>query len=216
VNNSQHTLSDVLYLLSLEDDKPTAALIAEYRQRFPEFAKELTDFAVELAIDAVGTNVPELDAEELTGVPNNLVLQSISDFQNARFNIQKAKVEEARSSASPATSVGARNPFIDLSKEQFAELTRALDVNSVFVSKLSGRLIVPGTIPAGFTDIVSKQMNVSTDMMIAHFCAERTYSAPGSFYKALDQPKVQPQETFEEAVRRSGLSGEQQARLLKF
>jgi hypothetical protein len=215
MSNPQQPLSDVLYWLSLEDAKPTAAIIDEYRSRFPEYTQEITDFALDLAFDALILDAQSPDAETLAGPPSNLVMKSISDFQNARY--QAANEQQANSVASvpiAKTAVAIANPFTSLDSMRFRELTRNLDANTIFVAKLRDRQIMPTTIPRGLTQFVARELNVPTDVVIAHLSAKPAQALSGTYYKAVDKPSPQAQETFEEALRTSGLSPEQQQRLL--
>jgi hypothetical protein len=119
VSNSQQSLSDVLYWFSLEEEKPTAALVDEYRSRFPEYADAITKFAIELAVDALGLDVPSLDVETVAGPPSSVVMQSISNFQNARYQAEKEKRSNDLEAFSKAQSVVAiTNPFSSLEPNQ--------------------------------------------------------------------------------------------------
>jgi len=216
MSTPQQPLSDVLYWLSLEDAKPTAAIIDEYRDRFPEYAEEITDFALDLALDALVPDTPSPDVETLAGPPSCLVMQSISDFQNARYQAANEKQANDVPSVSSAESANAiANPFSSLESKQFKELTQKIGANTVFVAKLRDRQIVPKTIPIGLMQYVAKELNVSTDVLIAHLSEKPAQALSGVYYKAVDKPSPQAQETFEEAVRTSGLSPEQQERLLR-
>ena len=85
MSEPQALSSDVLYWFSLEQPKPTAALIDEYRKRFPQYADDITDFALDLALDSLRTEAAELDADDLAKPPSVAVMRSISHFQNVRF-----------------------------------------------------------------------------------------------------------------------------------
>ena len=50
--NHPMPLRDVLYAFSLAQPVPDARLLDEFVRRYPEHSVEITDFAIELAIDA--------------------------------------------------------------------------------------------------------------------------------------------------------------------
>ena len=54
--NPPTALRDVLYAFSLAKPVPDARLLDEFVRRYPEHAAEITDFAIELAIDAARGN----------------------------------------------------------------------------------------------------------------------------------------------------------------
>jgi hypothetical protein len=215
MSNPQQPLSDVLYWLSLEDTKPTAAIIDEYRVRFPGYAEEITEFALDLALDALVPETPTPDVKGIAGPPSSLVMQAISDFQNARYQVAHSKQDNVPFESSAEDAISIVNPFTSLDSDQFRALTLRIDANTVFVAKLRDRRIMPNTIPMGLTQIVAKELNVSTDVLIAHLSAKPAQAFSGVYYKAIDKPLIQIQETFDNAVRTSGLSAEQQERLLR-
>ncbi|HEY1653711.1 MAG TPA: hypothetical protein VGF86_01200 [Candidatus Tumulicola sp.] len=216
MTNPQQPLSDVLYWLALEESKPTAALIDEYRERFPEYAEAITEFALELAVDALRPELTDFDVETVTAPPSTVVLKSISHFQNTRYQVAKERrVNDAPSISEAENALPIANPFSKLNVDQFRRLARDLDTTSIFVAKLRDRQIVPASIPPAFTQRVATKLGVPVDLVIAHFFAKETQGPTRVYYKAVDKPTRQPQETFEEAVRNSNLLSEQQERLLK-
>ena len=56
-SNSSMPLRDVLYSFSLAKSVPDAELLDEYVRSYPEYAAELTDFAIEMIIDAAEGDV---------------------------------------------------------------------------------------------------------------------------------------------------------------
>jgi hypothetical protein len=66
---------------------------------------------------------------------------------------------------------------------------------------------------SGFKQFVSDQMTAPLDLVIAHL-AEQPSTHAGQFYKAEDKPRASQRVSFEDAVRKSGLTQEQQAFLL--
>jgi hypothetical protein len=60
---------------------------------------------------------------------------------------------------------------------------------------------------------VANELNVPLDVIVAHFAA-RPEAQPRQFYKAEQKPTAVAQQSFEEAVRSSGLTEEQQRHLI--
>lgn len=207
------TLREAFLELSTARQIPDAQLLDDVIRRYPHFSDELTEFAVALAVDALQGDVETLAAEEAidTNAVSPAVSRAMSHFQNRLFSVTGG-VTSARA-ASAAGAVPAANPFQGLSRQQFRSLAERMDANIVFVGKLRDRDIDPSTMTAGFQRRVASELNAPLELVIAHFSAERSLSAR-QFHKADDKPTLGARQTFEEAVKSSGLSGEQQKALL--
>jgi hypothetical protein len=208
-------LRDAMYAMSLAKSVPDAELLDEFVRRYPEHAEALTDFAIELAIDALTHG----DDDEETEVPTDLeaissaVSRVMSQFQNRLFEVSQERT--AAPSARVATTSIA-NPFASLDRERFRALASSIDANAVMLSKLRDRLIDPATIPRGFCDHLADEMDEPVDALIAHLYAPPEVSSARQLYKAVGKPTLTARQSFEEAVAGSGLSDEQQRRLLSF
>jgi hypothetical protein len=109
------------------------------------------------------------------------------------------------------------NPFVALDRQGFRALVSQLDVNSAFLSKLRDRTIEPISIPKAYCRHLAQEMNEDTEAMVAHLYAPQASVAAGrQLYKAEGKPTATARQSFEEAVKTSGLSEEQQRRLLSF
>ena len=206
-------LREALYALSIAKDVPYAALLDEVVRRFPQFGGELTNFAIAIAIDALHGDAV-VEAAEAALDPNVLspaVSRAMSRFQNRLH----AVLEPTRSAATDrSASADAINPFASLSREEFRGFARRLDVSSVFVAKLRDRQIEPDTLTPGFRKRVADDLHAPLDVVVAHFAAAQGGAAGQQFYKADGKPNNGGRQTFEEAVRSSGLSEAQQRALL--
>ena len=207
--NQPIPLRDVLYAFSLAQPVPDARLIDEFVRRYPEHRAEITDFAIELAIDAArGDNADIQGADSLV---SPAVSRAMSRFQNRLFGVRQG--DAAGSTTSPIVSAPVENPFAALDRAAFRGLANRLNVNTLFVAKLRDRQIDPNTMTMGFRKRVADQMNVPIDVIVAHFSAQ-TETGSRQFYKAEQKPAVAGRQTFEEAVRSSGLTTEQQRDLM--
>jgi hypothetical protein len=132
----------------------------------------------------------------------------MSNFNNRLHEINTIKVGLETKSAFPIES-----PFSSLNRDEIQGLAKQLDVNTLFIIKLRDRVIAPETISAGFAKALAGAMRRSVDTITAYFAVEPRI-AQHAHYKAEQKPTAARQQTFEEAVRTSNLSAEQQSRLL--
>jgi hypothetical protein len=207
-------LRDAMYTMSLAKAVPDAELLDEFVRRHPEHAEALTEFAIELAVDALRHgDADDLDLPADPDMISPVVSRVMSQFQNRLFEISKKQAPETRSRAVMAPVV---NPFASLERDDFRALASQLSMNAVLLTKLRDSHIEPATIPKRFCEHIAEMMDVDFGALSAHL-----YTPPGTvsahqFYKAEGKPSVPAQQSFEDAVRGSGLSEEQQRRLLAF
>jgi hypothetical protein len=206
--NAQTPLRDVLYAFSLAKAVPDVELLDEFVRRYPGYAAEITDFAVEIAVDAARGDV---EPDETAPKASPAVSRAMSRFQNRLFELRhKERGDQARSvTARPA----AENPFSPLDRAGFRRLAVMLDANVLFVTKLRDRLIDPNTMSRGFQKRVADELSVPLDVIVAHFAAQ-VGNQSRQLYKSEQKPTTGKQQSFEEAVRSSGLTAEQQRHLL--
>jgi len=209
--NGNTLLREAFYVLSLAKQVPDAELLDEVVRQYPQFASELIDFAVELALDAMGGDMASGAAE--AGVdPSRVspaVSRAMSSFYNHLYAARNLALKSVDSSA-PEVKI---NPFAALSRSDFRAFATRIDANTVFALKLRDREIEPKTMSEGFQRFVADELGAPLDLVVAHFAATRGLETP-QFYKADNKPSPGGRQSFEEAVRNSGLNEEQQQRLL--
>jgi hypothetical protein len=202
------SLRDVLYALSVAQEVPDAILVDDFVRRFPDYASEITEFAIELAADAIDDANGDSESAE-AGVSAE-VSRAMSRFQNRLHAVRNGP---ERSSMRTMEVAAVENPFAALDRVRFRQLTERLNVNTVFVAKLRDRQISPSTIPKSFQNRVAKELDVPVELLAAHFAA-KPEAHVRQFYKAEGKPTERGQQSFEEAVRTSGLTDEQRADLI--
>ena len=207
-------LREALYQLSIAKAVPDAALLDDMVRRYPQFGGELTDYAIAIAIDALRGEVviktAEAARDPLSMSP--AVSRAMSRFQNRLHAVSAPSAEHA---ATPSRmSSEALNPFAALSRDEFRAFAKRLDANSVFVAKLRDRQVEPGTLTPGFQQRVADDLRAPLDVVVAHFAAGQTAAARAQFFKADSKPTDGGRQSFEKAVRSSGLSEAQQRALL--
>lgn len=199
--------NDAMYEFSLAKPIPDADLLDQFVRRFPQHAEALTNLAISIVLDAARPD----DEGEVEMSPSPAVSRAMSRFQNRLYEVKtERKPAQTKSSAEPASL---ENPFSKLNRADFRALTEGLHGNTVFVSMLRDREIDPSTMSSGFTQLVADKMTAPIDLVVAHFAAQPSTHV-GQFYKAENKPHAGKRVSFEDAVRKSGLTQEQQDFLL--
>jgi hypothetical protein len=211
---SPRALREAFYVLSTAQDVPDAKLLDDVVRRYPQFSEELTEFAIAIAVDALGGERAVDTAEDAIdpGAVSPAVSRAMSHFQN-RLHGLTTGAGAAHGATVLSKGVDAPNPFLSLPRTEFRALAERLNANSVFLGKLRDRQIDPATMTFGFQKRVADELSVPLNVVAAHFVAEQVFSAR-QFYKAEGKPSTSARQTFEEAVRNSGLSEAQQRSLL--
>lgn len=204
MNETNKPLSEVLFAFAIAMPTPNAGTLDDFVRRYPEHAEALTDFAVDLALDSDRGESDE--AEPVPAGTSPAVAKAISHFHNVVFDLEKKAV----GNANPPI-----NPLSNLSRDEFCGFADRLGVNPLFASKLRDRLIDPATIVTrpGFCQAAADAAFVPIDVMVAHFKGPSEISRQ-AHYKSEGKPVVGAQQAFEEAVRKSGLTEDQQRHLL--
>ena len=208
-------LRDVLYEFSLAKCVPDAELLDDFVRRFPQYADSLTEFAIELAMDALQPK-PEVVTKAAID-PNHVspvVSRAMSRFHNRLHAVRQATKPASNRTASPKVA-DAPNPFAELNRAAFRALAKEIGATAVFVTKLRDRQIKPETIPNSFLQCLADALNTPLDLVTAYLAAPST-STSRQFYKADDKPDDSQQQSFVEAVKNSELSEDQQHQLLSF
>lgn len=206
-------LREAFYVLSTTQDVPDARLLDDIIRQCPEFGQELTDFAIAVALDALcGDRV--IEAAEAAIDPTAVspaVSRAMSHFQNRLFAVA---TDGGHMKSARMRIVDVPNPFMRLPREEYRAFATRLHANTVFVGKLRDRQIDPTTMTPGFQARVSEELAAPIEAVVAHFSASQ--AAPTEqFFKAEGKPATGTQQSFEEAVRCSGLSAAQQKFLLE-
>jgi hypothetical protein len=205
---SAGSLQDALYALALAKPAPDAAVLDDLVRRYPQHAAQLTDMAVALALDVLADRDDEPINKDVTGA-SPAVARAMSRFHNRLFT-ERNSLQAADTNPTPAEGA---NPFSSLARADLRDFGSRLRSNTVFAMKLRDRLIDPDTMTDGFRRHVADTMRAPLEVVVAHL-AGRSEMAAQTRYKAEQKPVVGRKQSFEEAVRSSGLSPEQQAFLL--
>ena len=203
------SLREALYELSAAKGVPDAELLDEFVRRYPQYAADLTDFAVELVVaDLRRANEQSHPGPSAETSP--AVSRAMSRFNNRLYAVNKSK-QTANSTPSASTI---ENPFVTLSREAIRSLADRLDVDLVLILKFRDRHIVPESVPDHFQQRLANELKVPVSIVTAHLGAGPQIESRMDF-KAEGKPQTGARQTFEEAVRSSGLTSEQQKNLLR-
>ena len=165
---AQTPLRDVLYAFSVAKAVPDDELLDEFVRRYPGYATEIMDFAVEIVVDAALGNV---EVEESGAKTSPAVSRAMSRFQNRLFELRQKGSGKQASSLTVAPST--ENPFSGLDREGFRQFANRLGANTVFVVKLRDRQIDPNTIGTRFQKRVADELSIPLDVIVAHFQPNR-------------------------------------------
>ena len=138
-NNFEPTLDDALNTFVQENDRPTAGNLQEWVERYPQFRKDLIDFAAAWAEQLILPAAEEIGAE----TEKLLVDRAMSHVHNVAYS---RNVEKLRQTTSD-------DPVHSLTEDaqragtKPAELARACRLDLGLLSKLNSRQIQPWTIP---------------------------------------------------------------------
>jgi hypothetical protein len=199
-------LRNVLYELALAKPAPDAALVDEFVRYYPEYASDLTEYAIELALDAIAAHNEPIEVPVAITPPS--VSRAMSRFHNRLYAVRKetdAKVVD--------TARVVENPFATLTRSEMRALAQRLHANTVFVMKLRDRHIRGDTMTEGFLRRIADELGVLLENIVVHFAAP-AYVQSSAQFKAETKPEAGEKQTFEEAVRSCGLTPVQQTSLL--
>jgi hypothetical protein len=199
-------LRNVFYELALAKPAPDAALVDEFVRYYPQYASELTEYAIKLALDAIAAHNEPIDLP--VAITTSSVSRAMSRFYS-RLSAVRKEIDAEAAKAPPAVE----NPFATLTRSQIRALAQRLDANTVFVMKLRDRLITGATMTEGFLRRLADELGVLREQIVAHFAAP-AYIQRSAYFKAETKPEAGEKQTFEEAVRSCGLTPEQQNSLL--
>ena len=218
LNTNAPSIADAFYVLSLERRIPDAEVLDDIVRRYPEHATQMTEFVIDLVLDGLHDTVTESekanrDTDDQAISP--AVSRAMSRFQNRLYSVKKADEAGADHESLASEGIGTFNPFGGLNREEFRNLEAELDANAAFVAKLRDRQVDPEGMSNGFHKEVAEKLNVPTHVLVAHLAApEIGVPASRQFFRAIDRPSAGKRQSFEEAVRSSGLSERQQQRLM--
>lgn len=203
-------LESVLLNFRVEAGAPTPAILEEYCRQYPQFARELTDYALEWLID-VAMEAVEAPTESAAAVPSSpLVSKAISHLYGRIREREAGKAAEVRLSGQQVL-----NPFDELTVPRVRAIGAELGINTPLFSKFRNRLVDPETVPRAFLDRFARLLECKVEEFLGYLELPQTVHSAAD-YKAGGKPSVRKRkESFEDAVGSSLLDEKQKRALLK-
>lgn len=160
----------------------------EYVRRYPQYARELLEFAV--YFHTVGFDAP---------APDDIPAAELSPAaQKALARIRERRVAAASPAIEGLVKQGATVGYAP------RKLADSVGLTTELLAKLEARVIAVATIPPTLVRRLAEALKVTPEAVAAYLGAAGPGQA-GSFYYA-DQPPAQQQESFLDAVQASALS----------
>ena len=103
IPRSAGTLEDALYALAVAKPVPDATVLDELVRQYPEHAAKLTDWAVELALEALEDQVREPVLPAVAG-RSQAVASAMSRFHNRLYHVKISEQSAKAKAAAPSGS----------------------------------------------------------------------------------------------------------------
>ncbi len=191
-------MRDVLMEFATEGE-PTPRRLETYAKEHPELRRELTELAVEMVLEPART-LPAADASTRKTVSSAW----------ARF---QAGIKSEPATTPVPNAARMANVFSGVSGAAFPRLAARLDLSPLFLIKIKDGLIEASAFPRKLSKIIADELG--HEVSAVHASLARSASMPlGMMAKSDGKPAAGKKQTFEEAVATSGLTAEQQKRLL--
>ena len=204
-NSIESTLDEALNTFVEENDRPTAENLQEWVDRYPQFRKDLVEFAAVWAEQLVlpAADEPGAEAEKV------LVDRAMSHVLNVAYHRDVEMLDQTTSD----------DPIRSLTQDALhagtkpAQLAKACGLDLGLLSKLNNRQIQPSTIPGVLIDMLAENLD-KTIAALKIFFAGLPRATAGKAYLSRGKPTGMVQQSFTDAVRQSSLSDEEKARWL--
>jgi hypothetical protein len=204
ITRSATPLDDAIYALAQIGPDLDATSLDSLVRRYAEHAGTLTELAIELVLDALEEGQGEV-VEPQTPDMIAAVSQAMSHFHNQLYVVEaKARAAQAQTLARP------QNPFASWGRDELRAFGVRLGANTVFAMKVRDCQIEADTMTLGFKKHVAEAAMAPLELIVAHFAGDSRVAAQTRF-KSDQKPEVGKKQTFDEALRTSRLTEQQQA-----
>jgi hypothetical protein len=204
------SLDAVLLDFRVEARAPNPAILDAYCKRYPQFARDLTDYALAWLIDNAMVQGEAFAEASDAAASKRLVSRAISRLYERRRERETAGPDVSRQS--PVRI--ALNPFEGLAVDRVRAIRDELGIDTPLFAKFRNRLIDPRTVPVRFLEHFAKTLGRAVDDLVEYLSLPSMVSAAAD-YKAERKPSVGARkESFEEAVRASSLAEKQKHAVL--
>lgn len=188
---------------------PKPAILEAYCRRYPQYARELTDYALEWLIDEAMASA-EVVSDDAVIRSSPLVSRAISRLYDRIREREMGNEAAIRLSGQQAV-----NLFEGLPLPRTRAIRDELGINTPLFTKFRNRLIDPSTIPSTFIERFARLLDHTVEEFLNYLSLPPTVHI-GADYKSEGKPSVtERKESFEDAVRNSSLDEKQKQALLK-
>jgi hypothetical protein len=194
------SLSEILDEMAASEPVLDAPALARWVGRYPQYERELMDFAARLGLM---TQLP----------PDDTPLEDEEGFYARGLEVVQ-RVMDARH----GSTQGAETPITSLLAEakisnlDIAKLAAAADLSVSIVAKFEQRLISFAATPREAVEAIARAIKRSAESVATYLQAAPGF-APGASYKSESAPQLPPQQDFAEAVRSDRTLGEDKKRV---
>lgn len=196
-----YSRDDVLRVFFEASEHPTAELLREFITRYPNYAKDLTDFALAWYLDH-GEEVEDLSA---VSADKALVERAMSDLQELLYQLDKKGGNPTGLKEEPVV-----DPFVGFAPGDYARLWGKLGLGPLLGAKLVRRLV---EVPERLLNAIGKELGSQLQDLRAYFMGPPMLM--GENYRAESKPEIaRGKESFEKAVAAEKLPEEQKQALL--
>ncbi|MHB8388659.1 MAG: hypothetical protein ACYDBH_03635 [Acidobacteriaceae bacterium] len=190
-------------------DGPKPTILEAYCRRYPQYARELTDYALEWLIDETLAGT-EAASDVAVNSSSPLVSRAIS-----RLYDRICERETGKEAATGLSGQQAVNPFEGLPLTRVRTIRDELGINTPLFTKFRSRLIDPTTVPRAFLERFARLLDRTVEELRDYLSLPPTVHI-GADYKAEGKPTVTGcKESFEDGIRSSSLDEKQKRALLK-
>ena len=196
-NNANPALDDVLNEFVMKEERPTPAALNAWIRDYPQFERELVDFASVWVAEDVLAEPSPLSNEEYDLVVNRVM----SRVENLMY--QNGKSEATAKQQSP----GHLNGLFQAAKDVGLDVSHFLDacrIDRILAVKLDARQIDPRSIPMTLIDLIARTLRRRVDEVVS-FLALPPRIIPNASFKAHSTPQVGQQESFTTALQKCAL-----------
>jgi hypothetical protein len=199
------TLDDVLNEFVAECDRPTAEALEVWVRRYPQFRRDLIDFAAAWAEQMVLPEAPGLTADE----EERIVDRVMSHALNVSFK-RDGEAPARTSDENPITSLTGEAKNLGMSVAEFA---KGCGLDLVLVTKLNNRQVLPETIPSRLVSHIARLVGRTAETVRQYLTGPPQVVSAYSFLSK-KKPQQFERQNFADAVRASSLSEAEKARWL--
>lgn len=199
------TLDDVLNEFVAKYERPTSEALETWVRRYPQFRRELIDFAAAWAEQMVLPEAPEFTADEEERIVDRVMSHAL--------NVSFTRDGEAQARPPGETAIGSLTSEAKNAGMNVADFARSCGLDLVVVTKLNNRQILPETIPSRLVGHIARLVGRTAESVREYLAGPPQLVSALSFLSK-KKPKQFERESFADAVRASSLSEPEKARWL--